>query len=120
MLGRPIGRARTPDPDKGFDIVLWNHQDDPGYTIMCYPTSVWWYGFVDRGEKFCLPLDVGVVGREVFEQLKNGEVSLIDLWGYFSDPFKHGFLLGWLNSALPTEENYRTWKEKTGGREVIA
>lgn len=95
MLGKPIKRATT---ENGMDMVLWDHDSDPGYTIMTYPVAEN-YGryFVNRGERFCCPLSRIPEGREaeIWDGLMNGDITLRDCVDYFHDPERHAYLLGW-------------------------
>ena len=114
MLKEPVIKATVPESIGGFDIVMWSHENDDEATIMCYPeakaTCSSYFG-PQRGEAFCLPLNVGTKGMEIFNKLVAGDVELFDLWKYFHEPIKHGFALGWLPTDEATKENYEMWEE---------
>ena len=97
MLGKPILRGKAAESIGGFDIVLWDHENDPEYTLMCYPIAKFssdsYFG-PRRGETFCLPLNVKEKGKEIFHQLVTGEKSLPELHEYFHEPVKHAHALG--------------------------
>lgn len=94
MLGKPMDFAKTPD---GMDLVMWSHETDNGYTIMTYPIAANYGHFINRGERFCCPLSRIPEGREaeIWDKLKNGDITLRDCWDYFHDPERHAYLLGW-------------------------
>ena len=94
MLGKPIKRATTPD---GIDLVLWNHDNDNGYTIMAYPIAQNYGYFVNRGETFCCPLSRIPEGLEmlIWDGLVEGKITLRDCLEYFHEPDKHAYYLGW-------------------------
>ena len=107
MLGEIIWRAKAADKIGGFNMVLYNHDSDDEYTIMCYPEAKWScksdFG-PKRGETFCLPLNVGKNGMKIFPSLMLGGINLFDCWRYFHEPIKHGFAMGYnYNGRLRAE-----------------
>lgn len=76
MLGKPVRRGKTPD---GMDLVLWDHDNDDGYTLMTYPvakrSSENSFG-PQKGKVFCCPLIAGV---KEFLRLEKGETDLYRL-----------------------------------------
>ena len=116
MLGNPIMREVSAN---GYDVVLWDHSTDREYTIMAYPKAKFSCGSCfgpKRGEKFCLPLNVGLSGEEIFSQLVNGTVDLPDLWQYFHEPSKHAFALGMIEREDWNRKEYLEWKARRDER----
>ena len=97
MLGKPILRGKAAESVGGFDLVLWNHDNDNEYTLMCYPIAICYtnsdFG-PHIGEAFCLPLNVGEKGKDVFYMLEDGDVTLPELHKYFHEPVKHAHAIG--------------------------
>lgn len=83
MLGKPVRRGQTPD---GMDLVLWDHDNDDGYTLMTYPiakaSSTRCFG-PKEGNTFCCPLIAGV---KEFLALEKGETFLYRLKDKFMRP----------------------------------
>jgi len=89
MLGKPVRRGQTPD---GMDLVLWDHDNDDGYTLMTYPvakrSSENSFG-PQKGEVFCCPLIAGV---KEFLRLEKGETDLYRLKDMFYVPDYYNYI----------------------------
>ena len=89
MLGKPVRRGQTPD---GMDLVLWDHDNDDGYTLMTYPvakrSSENSFG-PQKGEVFCCPLIAGV---KEFLRLEKGETDLYRLKDMFYRPDYYNYI----------------------------
>lgn len=112
MLGEVIRRSKTPD---GMDIVLWESDFDlaDNYSIMCYPVAqnTGSYGWVRRGETFCLTLDrFNRNAIETFFNLEKGKVKIRELWKYFWYPDRDAFYLGMINHEKFTPEEWEKWQ----------
>ena len=89
MLGKPVRRGQTPD---GMDLVLWDHDNDDEYTLMCYPvakgSSENSFG-PQKGNVFCCPL---VAGVKEFLRLEKGETDLYRLKDMFYMPDYYNYI----------------------------
>jgi len=89
MLGKPVRRGQTPD---GMDLVLWDHDNDDGYSLMTYPvakgSSESPFG-PQKGKVFCCPLIAGV---KEFLRLEKGETDLYRLKDMFYVPDYYNYI----------------------------
>lgn len=102
MLGNIVRRGQMPN---GTDLVLWDHDDDNGFSLMTYPkakvTSASYFG-PEKGKRFCCPLNFSDgTAIKIFLQLEKGETEIERLVQYFHEPYKHAFCLGLRERETP-------------------